>query len=670
MCIRDSNKAGVSKVDIQLEVKGAVIPHWTPPANNYQSPSSSATACDGGSGSGHTYSTSVSGQSYTSIGPHISFISERSTEPSTETFKQVFSWSGMVDGVNPSELVSQHESLNPESENDKQFNIGSTSDSLSFTSTGAELYETDTSYEPSVTSKNDGQDIPVGSKSDTPSSTLTTNRQDWQGSPESQTSYESAPTPETKPTTTSESENTTDIFLYTVEVSKNITTDSLSNEDSSISQSDWLITGVTESTRNVSEEMVGRKRRNIDEEEMVTNRISGITCDLSNAFHCSSGECIQIWMTCNMFPDCKDGSDELDCGSVLDDCHPGEVRCVSGEMECIPAVKECDGVEDCLTGEDESRIYCQEITDFSKLENFQDDRYGNCYIFNHGRDSHVVANSTRTGAKYGLKLTLFIEQKEYISIYGREAGVKVVVDTQDRVKFPQDEGIIIRPGAITFVSLRYNVVSKLGEPHGKCNSDSENFLKNLQKAYGITGDNFKYDTAGCEKSCVIIKIKEECGCTDTVTKDANERCDVLNKTQDVCTQLMYYLYNQQLLNCNCLQQCHKGYYSQTVSQSTWPSDVYLSQLLRSIHSINDKTRYINDETALSKDVARLEVFFEELNYQSTTEEPAYLIENLISDIGGTAGLYIGISIISFCEFIELVFQCLKYTKAWMTRSKK
>ncbi|XP_071945345.1 degenerin unc-8-like [Antedon mediterranea] len=127
---------------------------------------------------------------------------------------------------------------------------------------------------------------------------------------------------------------------------------------------------------------------------------------------------------------------------------------------------------------------------------------------------------------------------------------------------------------------------------------------------------------------------------------------------------MYFFYQRQLLGCDCKQQCSEEYYSKTVSQSLWPSEVYLKHLLKSIHNINKKTNGLNDMASVRENIARLSIYFEELNFESTVQEPAYQVESLFSDIGGTAGLYIGISFISFCEFLELLFQLVKQMKRY------
>ena len=52
-------------------------------------------------------------------------------------------------------------------------------------------------------------------------------------------------------------------------------------------------------------------------------------------------------------------------------------------------------------------------------------------------------------------MTLFLEQSEYLSMFGREAGIRVSINPADTVALPSDEGITVRPGTITSIGLRY-----------------------------------------------------------------------------------------------------------------------------------------------------------------------------------------------------------------------
>ena len=58
----------------------------------------------------------------------------------------------------------------------------------------------------------------------------------------------------------------------------------------------------------------------------------------------------------------------------------------------------------------------------------------------------------------GLKISLNVEQEEYLSQLSQAAGVKVVVHPQGQMPFPNEEGFFASPGHSTAIGL-----SKVGE---------------------------------------------------------------------------------------------------------------------------------------------------------------------------------------------------------------
>ena len=59
-------------------------------------------------------------------------------------------------------------------------------------------------------------------------------------------------------------------------------------------------------------------------------------------------------------------------------------------------------------------------------------------------------------------MTLFLEQSEYLSMFGREAGIRISINPADTVALPSDDGITIRPGTVTSIGLRYVRIILLG----------------------------------------------------------------------------------------------------------------------------------------------------------------------------------------------------------------
>ena len=56
---------------------------------------------------------------------------------------------------------------------------------------------------------------------------------------------------------------------------------------------------------------------------------------------------------------------------------------------------------------------------------------------------------------------------------------------------------------------------------------------------------------------------------------------------------------------------------------------------------------------LRRNFLRVEVHYQNLNFEEVSEKPSYLITNLVTDFGGNIGLWIGWSVLSMLEIFVL-----------------
>ncbi|XP_070564444.1 uncharacterized protein [Ptychodera flava] len=224
--------------------------------------------------------------------------------------------------------------------------------------------------------------------------------------------------------------------------------------------------------------------------------------------------------------------------------------------------------------------YNERPCNHSDFKPFQDIVYGNCYTFNHGTDGDVIRNATKSGAQYGLKLTLFTEQHEYLGIYGQESGVRVSVHNPDHMPMPADNGLTAKTGAATSFAIRQNTYERRGRPYGFCTKTKEPIFEGLR---------FSYSTLACKHICLQERMQEYCGCMD-VPFYGGGKCKILDKRQEACRQLMHYFQHNQVLPCECWPPCEENGFSKTTSLASWPSESYLRQLLKSINAINRRRR--------------------------------------------------------------------------------
>ena len=63
-------------------------------------------------------------------------------------------------------------------------------------------------------------------------------------------------------------------------------------------------------------------------------------------------------------------------------------------------------------------------------------------------------------------------------------------------------------------------------------------------------------------------------------------------------------------------------------------------------------RTLNQEQ-VKQSVLKLNIFYDSLEYEYITEKPKMNLVDLLANIGGTLGLCLGISVLSFIEIFEI-----------------
>lgn len=96
-----------------------------------------------------------------------------------------------------------------------------------------------------------------------------------------------------------------------------------------------------------------------------------------------------------------------------------------------------------------------------------------------------------------------------------------------------------------------------------------------------------------------------------------------------------------------------------MSMVDYPSPPYASILKNSLivqNRFNNRTDVSIDE--LKRNILAFSVFYSDLNYESLMDTKKMEYVDLIAGIGGTLGLFLGMSFLSFFEVFDLLFQLL------------
>ncbi|XP_035828247.1 amiloride-sensitive sodium channel subunit gamma-2 [Aplysia californica] len=296
--------------------------------------------------------------------------------------------------------------------------------------------------------------------------------------------------------------------------------------------------------------------------------------------------------------------------------------------------------------------------------------YGNCFTL---ENEQFV--STVGGPNDGLTLMFFIEDNEYLSGITSSLGFQVHVHAPGSVPNPYEEGLSVSAGMETFVGLKQVNIVREKDPYGTCTDGDF-----ITKLYNIT-----YTQKTCQQFCVQSSIVTRCGCFDPedeeIFKRLNETdtdisfCRSANET--FCLVEILSEYNSGTLQCDCPSPCEETLYSKALSTRTWPTSEYATILVEYLCAhLNDTVcqEYASKSRSdLAASFLKIVVYFEDLNYENITEQPDYEPFQFVSDIGGTIGLWIGLSLISVFEVFQFFYELLHffiYTKPKQDRKMK
>ncbi|CAI5442925.1 unnamed protein product [Caenorhabditis angaria] len=288
---------------------------------------------------------------------------------------------------------------------------------------------------------------------------------------------------------------------------------------------------------------------------------------------------------------------------------------------------------------------CQMARDFTQ---HYDNTFGNCYTFNFNRTAEVASH--RAGANYGLRVLLYANVSEYLPTT-EAIGFRITVHDKFVVPFPDAFGYSAPTGFMSSFGVRMKQFIRLQPPYGHCShggEESDHFV--------YTG--FNYSVEACHRSCAQKIIIEKCSCADPMYPIPEKHSDIkvcaaVNMTQREClrntTLYLGELYSKGkdvIPDCYCHQPCQETNYEVTYSSARWPSGS--AKVMECTPGDNFCLENYRTNAAM------VQIFYEELNYETMMESPAYTLTSVLADLGGLTGLWIGASVVSLLEIVSLI----------------
>jgi len=219
-----------------------------------------------------------------------------------------------------------------------------------------------------------------------------------------------------------------------------------------------------------------------------------------------------------------------------------------------------------------------------------------------------------------------------------------------------DKGSAASPGYATNFEIKRIYSFKLNEPFSSCLKDTvsiNSFDSDLYR-YILQSTNYSYNQKDCFEYCKGREINKYLN----ITNEIDHWKSIITKRLKNFNSLELFKVTKQnfdkICSKECPLECDSVKYDLSISFTKLIVEriVSLSNELGGI--ANPKFKMLTEKD--SQDLVFVNVFYKDLDYTSISQLPKMDFFDLVSNIGGNLGLFIGVSFLSFAEIIEFIIE--------------
>lgn len=219
------------------------------------------------------------------------------------------------------------------------------------------------------------------------------------------------------------------------------------------------------------------------------------------------------------------------------------------------------------------------------------------------------------------------------------------------------EVIEVMPGTMTNIAIKRTFTYKYPYPYSEC-IDLSKFESELYNFF--RKNNKTYRQRDCYDLCLQKIVIEKCNCyylDHPKLVESAEPCIGLDQLICVAAQYEHFLNHSFKAECSiqCPLECDSQTFDFLISYSDFPSESYYNLYARD--EIFVKNYFPNGGLSYKEFKKRsvgINIYYSQFNYRVITELQKITMIDLISNIGATLGLFLGIYLIGFCFNLWLI----------------
>ncbi|KAL9982891.1 hypothetical protein ACROYT_G005002 [Oculina patagonica] len=312
------------------------------------------------------------------------------------------------------------------------------------------------------------------------------------------------------------------------------------------------------------------------------------------------------------------------------------------------------------------------------FSNFASTSFGQCFTFNLARNSSKPLKARMAGKNYGLKLRMNIQRDAYFRNPLRPfVGITVLVHKPNNFPFMDEYGLAVEPGKHSFLSIKMKRITNLPSPYAtNCTQRRLNMF--------TSGTSYDYSKPACLMQCRNEFVVNKCQCTLMEIHAKAQVCALNDTVLCVIPALEAFSLSKESHKCehDCPQPCKHVEYETSLSHAGLQGDVFEDHLLSFLNASQSSSAssplykiyrpFLNmtkseRQDYIDKNIVSLDIYFNDLNYDELEQFPTFELWDLSASLGGNQGLFLGISYLTVCEFLDYGFRRL-YHKMFSERN--
>ena len=174
---------------------------------------------------------------------------------------------------------------------------------------------------------------------------------------------------------------------------------------------------------------------------------------------------------------------------------------------------------------------------------------------------------------------------------------------------------------------------RLEQPYNDCLKDIKDFSLNKTLINAILNNNQSYYQQNCLKYCFELNYINDnpCNCTASLGNVWNKCHFNAEKKLSVCTNRFKNNFNKNICSQYCPLECDSVIYQNSYSIMAYPQ---------------------------GKNQVKVLIYYGELKYTLFSQQAKMAFFDLISNLGGIMGVFLGMSFLSFIEMVEIIYEIL------------